>query len=419
METPVTQETFKKYLFFFSGQQFSLLGSSVVQFVIIWWITVTTESAFYLSIASLLGLAPIIVLAPVAGVLADRWNRRLLIGTMDFLQAVAALSLIFLFWSGVVSIFYVCVVLTLRGVFQAFHLPTVTAIVPSMVPQDKLSRINGLTFLLNGVMTLIGPVLAAVLLTVWQIHQILWIDVVTFLIAVSPLLLVKIPSVRTGQEKTSFKEEFMEGFSFIKNARGFMPLLMLATALNFLLTPLFTLLSYFVMIDHLGGAAELALVTASINGGILVGGLLMSVMKGFDNKMLATALSIFVAFFGYAVVALTPVGLFWFMAVGGLVLALCFPIANVSLHTIMQTIVPLNIQGRVNSVTTALASAAQPAGMILAGTIAGVTGTANLFLTCAASGMITMTIAWFLTDVKYVEKSNEIQNSNRKTTKNP
>jgi DHA3 family macrolide efflux protein-like MFS transporter len=348
-------------------------------------------------------------LGPFAGVLADRWSRRKLIGVVDFLQALATVVLISLFWLDIVSIWHVFVLLTLRGVFQAFHQPAVSAITPSMVPREKLSRMNGLNFLFSGAMTMVGPIAGALLLEFWEIHSILWIDVITFLIALVPLLLVAIPSVRAGESKSSFKQDFSEGFRFIKNARGLLPLLFVATALNFLIAPLSTLLPYYVRFDHLGDAAAFALVSASFEGGILFGGLLMSVLKGFKRKMVATTLAIYVAFVGYAFVALTPVGWFWFMAISGLSMALFVPIANVNLQTIMQTIVPMNMQGRVFSVTMALATAAQPIGMILSGTIALFTGTANLFLGCAAIGMITLTIAWFFTDIRHVEKAAEPQ----------
>jgi DHA3 family macrolide efflux protein-like MFS transporter len=402
MEAQANQSTLKNYLTFFAGQQVSLLGSSIAQFVIIWWITLTTGSTLYLSIAALLGLAPMIVLAPITGVLADRWSRKVLIGVADMLQALAAMVLIFLFWSGTVSLVLVFALLTLRGIFQAFHAPTVSAIIPSMVPEDKLSRINGLSYLLNGIMTLIGPVIAALLLGLWQIYHILWIDVATFLVALFPLLLIKIPAVRKERGKSSFRKEFVEGFTFIKNARGLLPLLMLATALNFLLTPMSTLLPYYVKFNHFGDATQLAFVMVFFQAGILVGGLVMSMTKGFENKMVAVAFSIYVIFLGYALVALTPTGQFWFMAVGALIMALCIPVANVSTQTIIQTIVPLKMLGRVNSVTMALASAAQPWGMIISGTVAELTGTANLFLGCALLGILAMTLSWFLTDVRFV-----------------
>lgn len=407
MEIQTNQETFKSYLFFWSGQLASLLGSSIAQFVIIWWITVETGNTLYLALAAFLGLAPMVILGPFAGVLADRWSRRKLIGVVDFLQALATVVLISLFWLDVVSIWHVFVLLTVRGIFQAFHQPAVSAVTPSMVPKEKLSRMNGLNFLFSGAMTMVGPIVGALLLEFWEIYSILWIDVVTFIIALIPLLVVIMPSVRARESKSSFKQDFSEGFGFIRNARGLLPLLFVATALNFLFTPLFTLLPYYVKFDHLGDAAAFALVSASFEGGILFGGLLMSTLKGFKRKMAATALAIYAAFIGYAFVALTPIGWFWFMATSGLAMALFVPIANVNLQTIMQTIVPLNMQGRVFSVTMALATAAQPIGMILSGTIAVFTGTANLFLGCAAFGVVTLTIAWFFTDMRHIEKVAE------------
>jgi DHA3 family macrolide efflux protein-like MFS transporter len=397
------QSAFRSYLFFWSGQLVSLLGSSIAQFVIIWWITVETGSAMYLSLASLLGLAPMILLSPFTGVLADRWNRKALIFTADFLQALATVALILLFIVSSVQIWQVLAILTLRGMLQAFHSPTASAIIPSMVARDKLSRMNGLNYLLSGAITLIGPIIAAVLLDFWEIGQILWIDALTFLVALVPLLIITIPSVRKKQEQSSFKTELVQGLTFIKKARGLLSMLIVATALNFLLTPLSTLLPYYVKFDHLGEATDLAFVMVFLQGGILAGGLLMSITRGFKNKMTAVVISIYVIFAGYGLIAITPTGIFWFMAMSALILAICLPIANVSTQTIIQTAVPLEMQGRVGSVVTALASAAQPFGMILSGVIVGLTKTANLFLACTMAGILILTISWFFTDIRRVE----------------
>ena len=400
--------TFRSYILFWLGQLVSLLGSSIAGFVIIWWITLQTESAVYLSIASLVGFAPIVILSPLAGVLADRWNRKGLIATADLLQALTTMALIFLFLSNVVSIWLILVLLGLRGVFQAFHLPTVSAIIPTMVPKEKLSRMNGLNFLFTGAVNLVGPIAAALLLQFWSISQILWIDAVTFLIAIIPLLSISIPSVRKKQEQTSFRREFGEGLAFVRNARGFLPLIILSTALNFLITPLDTLLPYFVRFDHFGGVEDLAFVFAFVQGGILAGGLFMSMIKGFKKKrMIVMALFIYVFFLVYAFAALTPTGLFWFMAIGGFIMLFCIPVINVLYMTIIQTVVPMEMQGRVNSVDMALSNAARPFGMIISGPIAEVIGTANLFSGCALSGMLIFTISWLFTDIRHVEKMEE------------
>jgi len=397
-------------MLFWGGQLVSLLGSSIAQFVIIWWITIQTESAVFLSIASLVGFAPMVLLSPFAGVFVDRLNRKELIGVADFMQALITLGLIFSFWLNVASVWLVLLFLALRGVCQAFHYPTVTAITPSMVPRDKLSRMNGLNYLLTGAIRLIGPIVAVLLLDVWSIDQILWVDVATFLAAIAPLLIIRIPVVRKKQEKSSFRKDFAEGFAFVKNSRGFMPLLVLSTGLNFLITPLFTLLPYFVKYDHLGGAAEWAFVSAAVQGGMLAGGILMSVTKGFKRKMVTIMFSLYVFFVGYILLALTPMGLFWFMAVGGVIMLFCIPIMNVSYMTIVQTIIPLEMQGRVNSVDMALSSAATPIGMMLSGPIAELIGTSSLFLGCSLSGILILTLSWLFSDIKHVEDAEKTLN---------
>jgi DHA3 family macrolide efflux protein-like MFS transporter len=239
-----------------------------------------------LALASIAGFAPMILLTPFAGVLVDRLSRKALIGFVDFLQALSTIVLILLYWLDIVSVSYVLIVLVFRSCCQAFHAPAVEAIVPLMVPRDKLSRINGLTYLLNGIMALIGPISAALLLVFWRIDQVLWIDPATFVVALIPLLFIRIPSVNAQREKSSFKKDFVEGLAFIRNSRGLMPLILLATTLNFLLQPLSTLLPYYVSFDHRGVATDFALVGAFVQAGMFAGGVLMIVVKEFRRKML-------------------------------------------------------------------------------------------------------------------------------------
>lgn len=408
MEIQANQSTFRSYLFFWSGQLASLLGSSIAQFVIIWWVTLQTESAVYLSIASFVGFVPQIVLSPFAGVLADRWSRKKISGVTDFLQALASVALIFLFWLDLASIWYVLMLLAVRSAFQAFHTPAVSAITPTMVPKDKLSRMNGLNTFFTGATNLVGPVTAALLLTIWEIHQILWIDAFTFLIALIPLLIIVIPSVKKTRERVqddpSFSKELATGLGFIKNTRGLMPMLLTATMLNFLLIPFSTLLPYYVKVDHLGSAEDLAFVAAFFGAGSLSGGLAMSITKGFKKKMVTGIIFVYIIFLGGAIVALTPTGIFWVMAMGAFIGSFASPMFNVSILTILQTVVPLQMQGRVNSVLNALATAAMPLGMIISGPLAECIGTSSLFLACVISGVIILTLSWFFTGMRHVEE---------------
>ena len=129
----------KSYLLFLIGQVQSSLGSIIVQFVIILWITLEYESGFYLRLASFFGFAPMVVATLFTGVLVDRYDRKKIIIIVDFVQALVTLILVYLFWTEAVTIIHILLILGIRAFLQAFHMPATEAIVPLMIPKDKLS----------------------------------------------------------------------------------------------------------------------------------------------------------------------------------------------------------------------------------------------------------------------------------------
>ncbi|HSV48998.1 MAG TPA: hypothetical protein VLH35_01670, partial [Candidatus Acidoferrales bacterium] len=238
-----------------------------------------------------------------------------------------------------------------------------------------------------------------------SINQILWIDIATFIVALIPLLIVRIPLVtkKATEVNLSFRKGFTQGLSQIKNHQGLLPLFLLALIVNLLITPLTTLLPYFVMFDHLGGAADLALVEALFEGGMLAGGLAMSIVGVFKRKAPIIALSFYAIFIGYLLIALSPTGAFLFMGTMGLIAAIFIPILNVLAATITQTVIPLDMQGRVNSVNLALVTAATPIGMIASGAFVEFVNTSYLFAGCAVIGIISITFMWLFTGLRHVE----------------
>ena len=397
----------KGYLFFWSGQLISLLGSNIVQFVLIWWVTVTTESALLLSLSAFIGFAPTILITPIAGVFVDRWGRKGLLGSVDFLQAIATIALVFLFQFGIANLGIVFGFLAIRGVFQAFQQPAIMALVPIMVPKKHLNRINSVDYLLSSVIFLIGPVVAALLYAAIPMHNILWIDAGTFLIAVIPLIAIKIPKITKElvekKEKTPFFEEFKEGVTFIREKKGLLSLLSVFTAANLFLMPLFTLLNLFVYSTHGGGETQLAFVMAFFQGGTLAGAILLTVWKGFKKKVNGVALGILLAYIGYLFTSSSPVGLFWFMAIGNLINGFALPIANINSSTIWQTVVPKEKLGRIMAVRVTIAQITAPVGMILSGVIAEYVPITYVFIGSAILGVFCLAVTWFLTSLRKVE----------------
>jgi DHA3 family macrolide efflux protein-like MFS transporter len=396
------------YIFFWIGQLISLLGSSIVQFSIIWWITVETGSKIVLALSTFLGFGPTMLFTPIAGVFVDRWSRKKLIASVDFLQAIVTVGLIFSFMIGIANFWFVLAIITLRGVFQAFHGPAVQAIIPLLVPKDKLSRMNGLDYLFNGLIFMMGPVVGALLLNYFMLQEVLWIDALTFIVAIIPTIIISIPSVKSfksKKEKTPFLTELSEGITFIRHQPGLLALLAVFTAANFFMRPLYVLMPLFVKDIHLGGAEELAFLLAAGQAGMIVASLIMSSWKGFGNNTHGVALGIFIMYLGLIICSSAPQGVFIFLILGVMLNGFGLPVANVSSQTIWQKIVPPEKLGRVYSVRLTIAQGSAPIAIILSGILGELFGIIPVLITASLTGVLFLGYSWFFTKFRYVEKT--------------
>jgi DHA3 family macrolide efflux protein-like MFS transporter len=326
---------------------------------------------------------------------------------VDFLQALATVVLLFLFRFNVATVPILLGFIALRGVFQAFHTPAIQALIPIMIPRKHLNRFNSIDFFMSSVIFLIGPLVAAILYAAFPMHQVLWIDAATFLVALIPLFFIKIPKldselVKKEKEKGSFLKEFKEGIVFIREKKGLLSLLSVFTAANLFLMPLFVLLNLFVL-NHGGGEIQLSYVLAFSQAGTIAGSVLFIIWKGFKKKVNGVALGILIGYIGYIVTTLAPTGLFWFMGIGMLITGFALPMANISSQTIWQTVVPKEKLGRVMSVRITIAQMTAPVGMILSGFIAEAISIQYLFIATAILGILALAVSWFLTSLRKVE----------------
>ena len=217
MEKVTDKKSFHHYLYFLLGQQFSMLGSMIVGFVITWWMA---GNVIYLSISVFLMFLPQILVTPFSGVIADRWNKKAIIAISDSMQAALTFLLFVFFLMDIQNIAFILTINTLRAASYAFQYPTVSSLIPTMVPKDKLSRINGVNFLSSGFIFSVGPMIAASLMFfIPQTELIFLLDIITFLIAMVPLLIIKIPTVHQTTEeavKKSMFKDFKTGLLTIK-----------------------------------------------------------------------------------------------------------------------------------------------------------------------------------------------------------
>ena len=417
MESTATPQTYTSYIFFWSGQLFSLLGSSIVQIVLNYWIFFETGSLTIVSLAFFFSFLPQFILGPFVGVFADRWNRKVLIGLSDFCQALTTLSLIFLFFFNIRQVWLIIFINSIRGVFQAFHWPVVNAIIPLMIPKKNLSRMNGINYFFTGLVNTMGPIIAGILLLIFPIDQILWVDVLTFLIAIIPLLLIKIPPVLRKvlpEHKRSYFREFKVGFKAIKIVPGLLILLFVATVLNFLGNPFNTLMIPYVSGTHSGTVTNLSIVLASIQAGMFVGAIVVVIKKVWNKKPLIIFTGILIGEAGHLILALAPPQNFIMISIGGFMFAFIVPFVNTMFLTILQTVIPPDKQGRVMSNVITIVTLVSPVAMLISGPLAELIGITTLFIFSDGLNFIFIIFVWIFSNVRNndYDKVYELDESN-------
>ena len=369
----------KKFIPIWSAQVFSLLGSSLVQFALVWYLTRETGSATVLAMSTFVALIPDVLLAPFAGALVDRWNRRVVMILADGSIAVITLGLAILFALGKVQIWHIFVVLFLRETGAVFHWPAMQSSTSLMVPEKHLSRVAGINQALRGGLSIVAPPLGALLMTILPFYQVIAVDIVTALIAITPLFFIRIPQpvrqdIQTVVTPGTIMKDVVDGFKFVKAWPGMLMLGLLAAFINFVLAPFGTFLPLLVTKHFLKGVWELSLLESCLGFGIVGGGLLLGVWGGFKKRIVTSLAGVIGVGLGVLLVGLAPANAFYLAVVGMIVLGVMNPMANGPLMAIMQSKIPPEMQGRVMSLVTSVCTAMMPLALLVSAPIANTLG---------------------------------------------
>jgi MFS family permease len=352
------------------GQMVSLTGSSMTGFALGVWIFQQTGSATSFALTLLFIMLPRAILSPLAGVVADRRDRRWIMILTDLGAGVTTVATALLLMAGQLEIWHIYLFTALNSSFGAFQGPAFGAAVTHLVPKAQYGRANGLMQLGTGVGQIIAPVLAGVLMAAVGLQGVLLVDMATFLFAVLTLLAVRFPKSEIGAEaaegRGSWAEDLAHGWRYLVVRPGLMGLVVIFTLVNFfvgtaeaVLTPM--ILS-FTTPDRLG-------VILSVGGvGMLIGGVLMSIWGGGRHKVYAVFGSY--ALLGLAVVlaGLTPwVGL---VTAAVFLAFICVPAVMGASQAIMQVKVAPDVQGRVFALRATLNTSAFAIAYLVGGPLA-------------------------------------------------
>ncbi len=366
-----------------SGQALSILGSPLVQFALIWYLTVQTGSATVLATATLVGMLPNVVIGPFIGTLVDRWNRRRTMVLADSIEALATIALAVLFALDVVEVWHIFVILFIRSLAGAFHANAMNASTSLMVPVEQLTRIQGLNQLLNGGLNIVAAPLGALLLGMLSMPSILSIDVITALFAILPLVFIQVPQpVRNTveAEKTTVWTDFKAGLRYMIGWPGLLIIGLMTVGINFTIIPAFSLLPLMVK-EYFGGSAiHLSWLEAAMGAGMILGGALLGIWGGFSRKILTSLFGLMGMGAGTLILALAPASAI-FLAVGGaLLVGLMTPVTMGPFFALIQSTVEPDKQARIFSLLSSVGTGITPLGLMIAGPVTDRVGIQAWFL---------------------------------------
>lgn len=402
-----TPKPMKTFMLIWSGQAISLFGSAIVQFALIWWLTQETGSATVLATASLVGLVPPVVLGPFAGVLVDRWSRRLTMFIADGLIALATVVLAYLFWIEAIAVWHVFVLLFVRALGGSFHHPAFQASTVLMVPKERLTRIQGFNQILEGSLGIVSAPLGAILLGVLPMQGVLAIDVGTAVFAMLPLLFLAIPQpdkqpAAAGQAAT-FWLDMRAGLWYLWAWPGLLLMMLLAMLVNLMLVPSTSLLPLLIT-DHFGGGAlQLSYVHSIFGVGIIVGGVGLSAWGGFKRRIVTSLSGLIGLGAGFLLMGLAPANAFWLAVCGGFFAGGMIAMVNGPVRAIMQAVIAPEMQGRVLTLVISLSSAMAPIGLMMAGPASDWLGVRTWFMFAGVVTLLAGTAGFFMPVLIHVE----------------
>jgi MFS transporter, DHA3 family, macrolide efflux protein len=400
----------RPFLTVWVGQAISQFGSAVVQFALIWWLAELTNSATMLAYASIVGTLPYILVAPWAGALVDRWNRRIVMIISDGSIAVfsAGLALLFLFHS--VHPWHIFLVMFLRSVGGVFQWPAMAASVPLMVPKAHLSRVAGMNQTLQGVMAIVAPPVAAFLLLLLPMQGILLVDVCTAVLGIFPLLYLAIPQPPplTRPEGVQSKlgglaHDVSAGIRYVWRWPGLRIVLLLGGLVYFIMAPTVSLGPILIRTYFKLGVKELGVMQAAMGIGLVLGGLLLSVWGGTRKKVFTVAGGVLGIGIGTILIGLTPPSLFYLAIAGAFFSGAMVSIASAPLTAIIQSCVDSRIQGRVLTVFNSIISIMAPLGLAIAGPLSDLFGVHIWYLVAGVACLVMGFLAFFLRSVENLE----------------
>jgi len=398
----------RTFLIIFTGQTFSLLGSSAVNFALVWWLTAETGSASILAYASIAAILPQALLGPIAGPFIDRWDRRLTMIVADLMIAATSVWLLLAFAEGTPSVSVIMVVIALRSAGAAFHTPASQAAVPMYVPSDQLMRVAGWNFFMSSGVAMAGPILGAFLMAATSISTVMAVDIVGASIAVASLLVVRIPNPERAESESGridFVTEFADGWRELVRYRGLFDLTLVLAMVTLLYMPLNALFPLMTFSHFNGDVAAASYVEVAFGAGMLVGSMAIGVMSQRFSGVRLIGAGILLVGCTLALSGMLPSSAFWAFVMLCVVMGFSVPLFGAPITALFQGLIDPAKLGRVMSLYMTIAMLMAPIGLMVAGPLAEQVGVARWFTISGVLIAVMGLVAWSLPAVRALDNN--------------
>lgn len=337
-------KSFKKFLIIWFGELVSSIGSGLTAFALAVYVYKTTQSATYVSLVTLSMFLPTILLSPIGGVLADRFDRRLMMIIGDSFSALGLIYILVVMLTGDIKIWQICLGVMFSSIFCSLMEPAYKATITDLLTEEQFAKASGLVQLASSSRYLLSPIIAGFLLVVTNVKAILIIDICTFLVTVLAVSVVRKNIIKkTSDRKTlSFKNDLKEGWNSIISVKGILLLTILLTVVTFYIGFMQTLFTPMVL--PLANEKTLGTILSISAIGMLLGSLfigIFNIKKNYSN-ILAIGLGFTGLFF--SLMGLTTN--IYVITVTGFLFFSTLPFVNTSADVLIRRNIENEKQGR-------------------------------------------------------------------------